>query len=50
MTQLFVMAAAGVPVDVSTYNCVMAACKVPPTRVVPVSLHTLSAVTLMYFQ
>lgn len=36
-----VTAAAGVPVDVSTYNCVMAACRVPPTRVVPVSVCTL---------
>lgn len=41
-----VMAAAGVPVDVSTYNCVIAACRVPPTRVVPVSFHALSAVIL----
>ena len=46
----YVMAAAGVPVDVSTYNCVIAACRVPPTRVVPVSFHALSAVMLYLAQ
>ncbi|KAL3142638.1 hypothetical protein ABBQ38_002947 [Trebouxia sp. C0009 RCD-2024] len=27
---------AGVPVDVTTYNCALSACRVPPTRVLPV--------------
>lgn len=40
--------AAGVPVEVSTYNCVMAACRVPPTRVVPVSFCTLQELLLCF--
>lgn len=43
-----VMPAAGVSVEVSTYNCVMAACRVPPTRVVPVSFCILHELLLCF--
>ena len=37
---------AGVPMNVRMYNCVLAACKVPPTQAVPVSFsHVLAPFT-----